>query len=61
MLSLNKLVLGIGIVKLLLFETDRNELFGKVSALNWNRSLIYWGAMTLTTAYIILALFRRTA
>ena len=30
------LVLGIGIVKLL-FETDLNELFGKVSALNWKK------------------------
>ena len=56
MKSLNKLVLGIGIVKLL-FETDRNELFGKVSALNWKRSPIYLGAMTLTNLYIFLALF----
>ena len=39
MLFLNKLVFGIGIVKLL-FEMDRNELFGKVSALSWKRSHI---------------------
>ena len=41
----------------LLFETGRNELFGKVSALNWKRSLI----LPLTTLYVILVLFRRTA
>ena len=50
-------VLGIGIVKLL-FEMDRNELFGKVATLNWKSSHIYWDA---TTSYIILALFKRTA
>ena len=33
---INKHVLGIGIVKLL-FEKDRNELFVKVSALNWKK------------------------
>ena len=59
-LSLNKLVLGIGIVKLL-FEADCNDLYVKVFALNWKRSFIYWGAKTLTTLYILLALFRRTA
>ena len=54
-LSLNKFVLGIEIVKLL-FETDRNKLFGKVIAHKWERSLIYSGAMTLTTSDIIFAL-----
>ena len=37
-LSLNKRVLGIGLVKLFL---KRTELFVKVSALNWKRSISY--------------------
>ena len=61
-LSLNKRVLGIGLVKLFLKRTVMNYLLKYLLLIGKDLFLIYWGAiMTLTTSYIILALFRRTA
>ena len=58
-LSLCKLDFGLGIVKLWLV-TERSAVSGKLSALNWKKSIIYCGSKLLATLYIVLALLTNT-